>query len=387
MREIEQIKNATVGKETREPIARTLEKIASNFNNGQNTNQEVVEARGTHSTLNARLNVIESNIGDLSKLKTKNKSSIEGALNELAKRLGLEITQTEPVQEQALLPVSIYRNSLIVKDENLYTVHGYDGKNPYSNIYEYDREYNTWDIISNTVLGSIDLTRGIYNSGYCSFKHNGKDGFAIIGGYSSNNGGYQPRYVYNGNELHEFWENGTRYNCGGIACVYCRGKIYMFGGYSYPTERFIGESFVYDISTKSVNPIASVPNYNSYLRCTEINGKIYVYNGNNFYEYNPTTNLYVELSPAPVCINMSILTSYGKYVLLMGSNGNGDNKVIYWYDTELNVWIEKSSLTDAIYWGSYVKDNGNNIWICGGRLNGSSTPSNKLIKYMPYFDK
>ena len=85
--QIEKIRQSLNGKQAREPIASSLEEVYENMTNREGTNEEVIEARGEYSTLNKRLNAIETNIGDLSQLRTKNKTSIVGAINELAKKV------------------------------------------------------------------------------------------------------------------------------------------------------------------------------------------------------------------------------------------------------------------------------------------------------------
>ena len=65
MQEIEKIRKASVGKETREPIVSVLEKTYANMCNKEYINQEVIDARVDYSTLNDRLNDIEGKIGIL----------------------------------------------------------------------------------------------------------------------------------------------------------------------------------------------------------------------------------------------------------------------------------------------------------------------------------
>lgn len=314
MDKIEELKKSINGKEAREPIARTLEKIASNFNNGQNTNQEVVEARGTHSTLNARLNVIESNIGDLSKLKTKNKSSIEGALNELAKKLGIVVVPPSPPdtwEDGVNLANARYGHHAFYIGNKLYVITGRNASGLVTSADEFNFTTKLWSTIATiegrkqcacaSVGNNIYIVDGNTDNGIInSTKILNVETKAIINGVTNPNANYGTCGVsYNGNIYifcgEDAIENISNYTNvlnnttntwsyrKGInskyACASAVGdKAYIFGGYD--GTKNLNTVWVYDFATDTVSVLPnSMPTARRLATCAVIGKKIYVIGG------------------------------------------------------------------------------------------------------------
>ena len=322
MQEIEKIRKASVGKETREPIASVLEKTYANMCNKEYTNQEVIDARADYSTLNNRLNNIESKIGNLKLLKTKHKNSIEQALNELAEKVGIIVTPPEPPiieptkwNTLANITMPRVRMSSVVVGNKIYciggqsisintvaTVESFDIVNNYWNtetslryqrtgatsqfinnkIYTFggNNGYGTintvecYDIETNTVTTKTNMPYSTL--GATSHIVNGL--IYIIGGYS-NRDGIKVIQIYNPNTDTWSVKNGMSIPRRYFESVLIDNKIYCFGGYNGTTVLNTVEC--YDISTETWSVKANMPIAKENFGCVKFGDYIYIIGGDD----------------------------------------------------------------------------------------------------------
>ena len=81
--DVSNIRKAIKGKDVKESIASAIENAYAESINKGNTDAEVVQARGTEDTLNARITQIDTYQGDLSKLNVNDKDNLVNAINEI----------------------------------------------------------------------------------------------------------------------------------------------------------------------------------------------------------------------------------------------------------------------------------------------------------------
>lgn len=320
MQEIEKIRKASVGKETREPIVSVLEKTYANMCNKEYINQEVIDARADYPTLNDRLNDIEIKIGNLKLLKTKHKNSIEEAINELAKKVGIVITPPEPpITEptewvtKSSMPTPRVRMSSVVVGNKVYCIGGQSSTGTVTTVESFDIVSNCWNTetslqyqragATSQFINNKIYTFGGHNGGttvntvecydietntittktnmpYCTLgatSHIVNGLIYIIGGYD-NKTAINVIQIYNPNTDTWSVKNGRSISRRYFESVLIDNKIYCFGGYNGTTLNTVE---CYDISTETWSVKANMPIAKQNFGCAKFGDYIYIIGGDN----------------------------------------------------------------------------------------------------------
>ena len=351
MQEIEKIRKASVGKETREPIASILEKTYKNMCNKEYTNQEVIDARADYSTLNNRLNDIENKIGNLKLLKTKHKNSIEEAINELAKKLGIIVTPPEPpIVEptkwvaKSSMPTPRSHFAIGLVNNNIYVIGGRAEK---INNECYNILSNEWITKANLsfsrdCLGSAVVGNKIYLiSGL-------KNGSSTSGELISDNIAYDTEtntYITKTPIPTPRW---------GMGCVSAGTNIYCLGGATHSSGNVkTNKVEIYNTLTDVWSNGVNMPFIGDSFMCCTVGDKIYILGGadkygtvlKTVYCFDTTTNSWSRKTDMPVVLWGAGCCAIGNKIYLVGgASGNNILDTVYCYDTTTDEWTIKASM-------------------------------------------
>lgn len=354
MQEIEKIRKASVGKETREPIAIVLEKTYKNMCNKEYINQEVIDARADYPTLNNRLNDIESKIGNLKLLKTKHKNSIEEAINELAKKSGIIVTPPEPPiieptkwVRKASMPTARSQFAIGLVNNNIYVLGGRAEK---INNECYNILSNEWitkanlsfprDCLGSAVVGNkIYLISGLIN------------GSSSGGELISDNIAYDTEtntYITKTPIPTKRWNMG---------CVSVGANIYCLGGMTNsPGNEKTDKVEIYNTLTDTWSDGVNMPLIVHSFMCCNVGSKIYILGGadNNgtvlktVYCFDTITNSWSQKTDIPINLwGAGCCTIENKIYLVGGLNGSNILDTVYCYDTKTDEWTIKASMLTA----------------------------------------
>lgn len=386
MQEIEKIRKASVGKETREPIVSVLEKTYKNMCNKEYINQEVVDARADYPTLNNRLNNIESKIGNLKLLKTKHKNSIEQALNELAKKLGIIVTPPEPPiieptkwVTKSSMPTARSNFAIGLVNNNIYVLGGRAKK---INNECYNILSNEWitkaslsfsrDCLGSAVVGNkIYLISGLVN------------GSSETGELISDNIAYDTEtnaYTTKTPIPTPRW---------GMGCVSVGTNIYCLGGTTNASGKTKTDKVeIYNTLTDVWSNGASMPFEADSFMCCTVGSNIYILGGvdkygtvvKKVYCFDTTTNSWSRKIDMPLKLLGAGCCSIGnKIYLIGGASGNNILDTVYCYDTITDEWTIKASMLTPRKNLKCIAINGK-IYAIGGENNTTKFALNEVFE-------
>ena len=167
-----------------------------------------------------------------------------------------------------------------------------------------------------------------------------------------------------------------------LASSVVNGKIYVFGGNNGSYKNTVEE---YDPATNTWTTKASMPTARSFISSSVVNGKIYVFGGNNgsnlntVEEYDPATNTWTTKANMPTArygISSSVVN--GKIYVFGGNNGSNLNTVEE-YDPATNTWTTKTNMPTARRMLASSVVNGK-IYVFGG---ANATYLNTVEEYDP----
>lgn len=369
MQEIEKIRKASVGKETREPIVSVLEKTYANMCNKEYTNQEIIDARADYPTLNNRLDDIENKIGNLKLLKTKHKNSIEEAINELAKKLGIIVAppkKREPSEWNTLVNIITprVRMSSVVIGNKIYCIGGQSSIGTVTTVESFDIVNNYWNTETSLQYQRTGATSQFINNKIYTFGgHNGGttintvecydietntittktnmpystlgatshiiNGLIyIIGGYS-NSDRINVIQIYNPDTDTWSVKNGRSISRRYFESVLIDNKIYCFGGYNGTTLNTVE---CYDISTETWSVKANMPIAKQNFGCAKFGDYIYIIGGDNSttvfnsierYNYKNDTWETFEMTMTEARADFVYEVIDNKIYCISGTNANG----------------------------------------------------------------
>lgn len=386
MQEIEKIRKASVGKETREPIVSVLEKTYANMCNKEYTNQEIIDARADYPTLNNRLDDIENKIGNLKLLKTKHKNSIEEAINELAKKLGIIVTPPEPPiveptkwVRKSSMPTARSNFAIGLVNNNIYVIGGRAEKisNECYNILS-----NEWitkaslsfsrDCLGSAVVGNkIYLISGLVN------------GSSITGELISDNIVYDTEtntYITKTPIPTQRWNMG----CVSVGTnIYCLGGMAKSSG-NEKTDKVEIYNTLTDIWSNGVN----MPFIADSFMCCTVGSNIYILGGANEYGtvfktvycFDTTTNSWSRKADMPVVLSGAGCCAIGNKIYLVGGvSGNNILDTVYCYDTTIDEWTVKASMLTSRKNLKCIAINGK-IYAIGGESNATKFALNEVFE-------
>lgn len=386
MQEIEKIRKASVGKETREPIVSVLEKTYANMCNKEYTNQEIIDARADYPTLNNRLDDIENKIGNLKLLKTKHKNSIEEAINELAKKLGIIVTPPEPPiieptewVTKSSMPTARSQFAIGLVNNNIYVLGGRAEK---INNECYNILSNEWitkanlsfprDCLGSAVVGNkIYLISGLVN------------GSSITGELISDNIVYDTEtntYITKTPIPTKRWNMG---------CVSVGTNIYCLGGMinSYENEK-TDKVEIYNTLTDIWSNGVNMPFIADSFMCCTVGSNIYILGGANEYGtvfktvycFDTTTNSWSRKADMPVVLSGAGCCAIGNKIYLVGGvSGNNILDTVYCYDTTIDEWTVKASMLTSRKNLKCIAINGK-IYAIGGESNATKFALNEVFE-------
>jgi hypothetical protein len=194
--------------------------------------------------------------------------------------------------------------------------------------------------------------------------------FFVIGGEES--GGLRSGYVQEYNPVTNAWTN-TRLQMPTGASNLCaaaiNGKIYVPGGY---TGSALADLQIYDVGLDmwTVDVTDPLPAARFASACTEYDGKLYVFGGNDGAFTTTTTYIYDPLAPdgtrwtpgasAPFSGQYGAAIGAGGYVYYAGLYEAGDTADVMRYHPVLDAWSLLPSLTTA--------RGGAQMWLFEGNL-------------------
>lgn len=388
--DVSNIRKAIKGKDVKESIASAIENAYAESINKGNTDAEVVQARGTEDTLNARITQIDTYQGDLSKLNVNDKDNLVNAINEIIENINREdIFPWLRWVRCADLPRKIQSFGIGIIDNDILLWNGTTDTGHCGRIYRYKINENTWTDITDSGDYSCLLGHYITQEGSVSFKYNNENYVLSVGGYSDET---KKRRT----EITRVTDKGAKvigymnYNRQGASCVYNDGKVYIIGGYT-DDECYCNKVEIFDLVTKQTTILPPLPiNVDGYVTSAIKDNKIYIFesslesNKNNFI-YDIETKTYStfaksELQKSGLC--KAVLYD-DSYIILIG----GYDNMLIWYDIDNNIYIDKSTATSNVKaWCTPVMDKYNHIYLIGGAVKdseGNRTVLSDVDCYLP----
>ena len=368
--DVSNIRKAIKGKDVKESIASAIENAYAESINKGNTDAEVVQARGTEDTLNARITQIDTYQGDLSKLNANDKDNLVNAINEIGANINRDdIFPWLRWVRCADLPRKIQSFGVGIIDNDILLWNGTTDTGHNGKIFKYNINTNVWTDITDNGDYSCLLGHYITQEGSVSFKYNNENYILSVGGYSNET---KKRRT----EITRVTDKGAsvigymNYSRQGASCVYNDGKVYIIGGYT-DDECFCNKVEVFDLATKQTTILPPLPiNIDSYVTSAIKDNKIYIFessldsNKNNFI-YDIKTKTYStfaksELQKSELC--KAVLYD-DRYIILIG----GYEKMLIWYDTVDNTYTNKSRDDDYVRaWCTPVIDSKDRLYMIGG---------------------
>ena len=368
--DVSNIRKAIKGKDVKESIASAIENAYAESINKGNTDAEVVQARGTEDTLNARITQIDTYQGDLSKLNVNDKDNLVNAINEIVANINrYDIFPWLRWVRCADLPRKIQSFGVGIINNYIFVWNGTTDTGHNGKIFKYNINTNIWKEITDNGDYSCLLGHYITQEGSVSFKYNNENYILSVGGYSNET---KKRRT----EITRVTDKGAsvigymNYSRQGASCVYNDGKVYIIGGYT-DDECFCNKVEVFDLATKQTTILPPLPiNIDSYVTSAIKDNKIYIFessldsNKNNFI-YDIKTKTYStfaksELQKSELC--KAVLYD-DRYIILIG----GYEKMLIWYDTVDNTYTNKSRDDDYVRaWCTPVIDSKDRLYMIGG---------------------
>ena len=368
--DVSNIRKAIKGKDVKESIASAIENAYAESINKGNTDAEVVQARGTEDTLNARITQIDTYQGDLSKLNVNDKDNLVNAINEIVANINREdIFPWLRWVRCADLPRKIQSFGVGIIDNDILLWNGTTDTGHNGKIFKYNINTNIWMDITDSGDFSCLLGHYITQEGSVSFKYNNENYILSVGGYSNET---KKRRT----EITRVTDKGAsvigymNYSRQGASCVYNDGKVYIIGGYT-DDECHCNKVEYFDLATKQTTILPPLPiNIDSYVTSAIKDNKIYIFessldsNKNNFI-YDIKTKTYStfaksELQKSELC--KAVLYD-DRYIILIG----GYEKMLIWYDTVDNTYTNKSRDDDYVRaWCTPVIDSKDRLYMIGG---------------------
>lgn len=387
MQEIEKIRKASVGKETREPIASILEKTYKNMCNKEYINREVIDARADyHPTLNNRLNNIEGKIGNLKLLKTKHKNSIEEAINELAKKLGIIVTPPEP---PIVEPTKWVRKSSMTTARSNFAI-GLVNNNIYVIGGRAEKISNEcYNILSNEWItkASLSFSRDCLGSAVVENKIYLISG--LVNGSSTTGELISDNIAYDTETNAYTTKTPIPTPRWGMGCVSVGTNIYCLGGManSSGTEK-TDKVEIYNTLTDIWSNGVNMPFIAYSFMCCTVGSNIYILGGadNNrndlktVYCLDTTTNSWSRKTDMPVNLLGAGCCAIGNKIYLVGGvSGNNILDTVYCYDTTIDEWTIKASMLTPRKNLKCIAINGK-IYAIGGESNATKFALNEVFE-------
>lgn len=166
------------------------------------------------------------------------------------------------------------------------------------------------------------------------------------------------------------------------------GKLYMFGGATGTTwSGFSNEAWCFDFATLLWTKLANYPVSLAICTAVVINGKIYILGGYNgaasspLYEYDPATDTYRAISHSLTARYGHKAVAYnGKMYVFSGSTGAAAVTECRSYDPATNTWVTlKPAPAGKAH--SYIAIIGYLVYLYGGRQGSEPAAINKLYRY------
>jgi N-acetylneuraminic acid mutarotase len=304
--------------------------------------------------------------------------------------------------EGAPMPTARDGLQAVASNGKIYAIGGYNG-NGLSTVEVFDPVANTWSTKTSMPIPQSDMGNGIAES-------NGK--IYIVGGCTFGGSCTMIDNVFVYDVAMDTWSSlpdlPIARGAGGTAII--NGILYAVGGYNYAP--FYDAVYAYNIEpiptpTPTLTPthtrtpapeglwypLASLPMELGYFGMDQVNGKIYLFGGNNFdgyptpktsvLEYNPDTNSWRYRSPMPQSLQAAAASLNGKIYIFGGYHpeSNTIDSAVEEYDPVTDAWTHKADLPSPRR-ANGVASFGGNLYVFGG-IGPNSEYTNTVYVFNP----